>query len=71
MDRGWTRGIVVLSAPVDNLVLEHGVRDGQTATNTKVQHQNTRRVQIQKTIPHNHCSPGLTGVAHMRIEVPQ
>ena len=59
------------SAPVDTLVLEHGVRDGQTATSTEVQQRNTTRIQIRGAVPPNHASPGITVIAHVRVEVPQ
>ena len=53
---------------MDTLMLEHGVRYGQTVTSTEVQQQNTTRVQIGEAIPLNHTPPGNT--AHVG-EVPQ
>ncbi|KAI3358012.1 hypothetical protein L3Q82_003034 [Scortum barcoo] len=64
------QGVPVPCAPVDTLMLEHGVRYGQAETSTEVQYQNTTQVQIE-AIPPNHALQVSLSRAHMSVEVPQ
>ena len=45
---------------METLMLEHGIRYGQTVTSTEVQQQNTTRVQIGEAVPPSHTPPGNT-----------
>lgn len=68
---GWRSDDATTKSIIDLLVLEHGIRNGQTATTTEVQQQNTTWVTIREVVSPNHAHPGLAIAVHMRVEVPQ